>query len=384
MKNIALIGSTGSIGRQTIEVALSSPDKFRIVAMAAGGSHALFMRQMAEVKPRFCALADELAAKKVTEVPQGVRFCGGRRAALDVAAYDGADVVVIAASGFAGLEYALAAIEAGKTVALANKETLVCGGDYVMPLARRKGVSILPVDSEHSAIWQCLGFNAEAPFAKLIITASGGPFRNFTDGQLKEVTPQMALSHPTWRMGPKITVDSATLLNKGFEVIEAHHLFGAQYSDMEVVIHPQSIVHSMVRFRDGACLAQLSVPTMKIPIQMALTYPERFDCGAPPLDFSRTAALEFYPLESGRFPCFDLAAECGRAGGILPCVLNAAGEVAVKAFLDGKLRFTDIARVAEQATAAAENRPAHSFAALEEADRSARVRAEQAVRLLSF
>lgn len=379
MKNIAVIGSTGSIGRQTIEVALSSPDKMRIVAMAAGSAYELFQRQMAKVKPAFCALYDEQAAMKVTEVPSGVTLRFGKRAALDVAAYAEADITVVAASGFAGLEYTLTALEAGKTVALANKETLVCGGDFIIPFAKKMGAEILPVDSEHSAIWQCLAFDKERPLKKLIITASGGPLRNYTEDMLKKVTPEAALSHPTWQMGPKVTIDSATLMNKGFEVIEAHHLFGAAYEDIETVIHPQSVVHSLVRFHDGACIAQMSVPTMKIPIQMALTYPERFPCGAKELDLTALSPLEFYPLDRKKFPCYDLAISCARAGGVMPCALNAADEVAVKAFLEDKITFTDIAKIAEKTTAAIKNRPADGYETLVGVDKAARELAQSAV-----
>ena len=375
MKNISLIGCTGSIGRQAIEVCLASPDKFRIVAMAADSSYAVFEEQINKVKPRYCALADKTAAGRVAEVPAGTQFCAGERAALAAASYEGADIVLVAAGGFAGLKYSLAAINAGKTLALANKETLVCGGDFVMPSARKKGVDILPVDSEHSAIWQCLGFNCSAPFKRLIITASGGPFRGYTQEQLERVTPSQALAHPTWNMGAKITIDSATLLNKGFEVIEAHHLFGAEYTAITAVIHPQSVIHSMVEFADGACLAQLSVPTMKIPIQLALAYPERLDCGVQPLDFSAALSLQFFPPERGAYPCFDMAMDCAAAGGIMPCALNAAGEEAVRAFLSGALPFAGIARVIDGVLQKTENFPSDCYAAAEGADCLARKRA---------
>lgn len=375
MKNISLIGCTGSIGRQTVEVCLASPDKFRIVTMAAHGSHELFQHQINAVKPRYCALADEGAAARVTEVPAGTQFCAGEEAALAAATFGEADTVLVAAGGFAGLKYSLAAINAGKTLALANKETLVCGGDFIMPLARKRGVDILPVDSEHSAIWQCLGFDVAAPFKRLIITASGGPFRGYSQEQLSKVTPQQALSHPTWNMGAKITIDSATLLNKGFEVIEAHHLFGAEYAAITAVIHPQSIVHSMVEFEDGACLAQLSVPTMKVPIQLALSYPDRLDCGVRPLDFSTALSLQFLPLQRGSYPCFDMAMDCAAAGGTMPCALNAAGEEAVHAFLAGALPFTGIARVIDGVLQGIVNAPADCYAAAVEADLLARERA---------
>lgn len=378
MKNIALIGSTGSIGRQAIEVALKNKDSMRIVAMAAGGSHALFARQLELVRPEYAALADENAAK-MCSVPAGTRLCGGERAALDVAAFEGADIVLVAAGGFSGLKYTLAAIGAGKDVALANKETLVCGGDIVLPLAKRAGVKILPVDSEHSAIWQCLGFELNAPFKRLIITASGGAFRDLSPEQLENVTPRQALEHPTWNMGAKITVDSATLLNKGLEVIEAHHLFGAEYGKITAVLHPQSIVHSMVEFEDGAVLAQLSFPTMKLPIQLALTYPKRLPLAGAQLDFTKALSLQFSPLNTQNFPCFSLAVNSGRAGGTLPCAMNAAGEVAVHAFLREQIRFTDIPRVIEGVLSATDRQQAESYEQLAAADGLARGAAEKIV-----
>ena len=383
MKKISLIGCTGNIGRQAIEVAHANSDKFKIVAMAADSSYKLFEEQINAVKPKFCALADEEAGKKVFEVPSGTTFACGKEAALAVASYEEADVVLVAASGFAGLRYSLAAIRAGKTLALANKETLVCGGDIVMPLAREKGVAVVPVDSEHSAIWQCLGLNRRAPFRRLIITASGGPFRGYTAEQLRSVTPQMALRHPTWSMGAKITTDSATMLNKGFEVIEAHHLFGAEYAAITAVLHPQSIVHSMVEFCDGAVVAQLSNPTMKLPIQLALGYPERAPTEGAEPDFSKALSLSFEPISRGRFPCFDLATECARAGGTLPCALNAAGEVAVRAFLSGGLSFCDIPVAMREAIEGERAEKVESYEGLKEVDLRVRAAAKAAVLRLS-
>lgn len=379
---IALIGSTGSIGRQAIEVALAQPDKFRIVSMAAASSVSLFEEQLNAVKPDYAALADAEAANSLHEVPSGTRFAGGEEAALAAASYGEADVVLVAAGGFAGLKYSLEAIGAGKALALANKETLVCGGDLVMPLIKQKNLSLRPVDSEHSAIWQCLGLDLSRPFKRLIITASGGPFKNFTPEQLKCVTPAMALDHPTWNMGDKITVDSATMLNKGFEIIEAHHLFGADYGSISAVIHPQSIVHSMVEFDDGAVLAQLSHPTMKLPIQLALTCPDRAPLKGAELDFTRALSLDFSPIEAGRFPCFELALSCARAGGTLPCALNAAGEVAVRAFLSGDIKFTEIAEVIRRAAEAERGEAVTSYAQLCEVDARARRAAKGAIAAL--
>ena len=379
MRKISLIGSTGSIGRQTISLVLSRPDKFKIVAMAADSSYRLFEEQMGVVKPQYAALADSFAAKKIADVPAGTKFFGGEDAALAAASFESADIVLVAAGGFAGLKYSLEAIGAGKRLALANKETLVCGGDIVMPLIARRGGDIRPVDSEHSAIWQCLGFNLKAPFSRLIITASGGPFKNFSAEQLKGVTPAMALAHPTWSMGAKITIDSATMLNKGFEIIEAHHLFGADYNKISAVIHPQSIVHSMVEFADGAVLAQLSRPTMKLPIQLALEYPERIELEESRLSFGDALSLEFSPVSEGMFPCFDTALACARAGGTYPCALNAAGEEAVRAFLAEKIKFTDIARVIGGVTEHTVSEDVQSYAQLCETDARARAYAQKLI-----
>lgn len=368
MKKIALVGSTGSIGRQVINVVNRYPSRFKIVALAANASAREFERQINAIKPRYAALADEKAAKSVGEVPAGVNFLSGEDGALKALKECGADVIVVACGGFAGLKYSLEAVELGIPLALANKETLVCGGDLVMPKVKE----IMPVDSEHSAIWQCLGFNRNADFSRLVITASGGPFRGRKWEELGGVTAAEALNHPTWKMGAKITVDSATLLNKGYEVIEAHHLYNAPYEKITAVIHPQSIVHSLVQFADGATLAQTSYPTMELPIQLALTYPERLDCGLKQLDFSEGFSLDFQPLARKSYPLYDLALSCGEAGGVLPTALNAASEVAVNAFLKGNLRFTDIYTVADKVVQATKNVRVESYPQLEEADARAR------------
>lgn len=382
MKDIALIGSTGSIGKQVLEVVEAHKNSFRIVAMAANADSKTFSAQLWSVRPAYAALANQQVGKTVSEVPQGTTFLTGEQAALAVASYPAADIVVVAASGFAGLAYTLAAIAAHKTVALANKETLVCGGDLVIPEVKKQGVELVPIDSEHSAIWQCLHFHTGAPFQNLIITASGGAFRGYSQQQLQTVTPAQALNHPTWRMGPKITVDSATLLNKGFEVIEAHHLFGAPYQNIKTVIHPQSIVHSMVEFADGAILAQLSNPSMCLPIQAALTYPKRMPCPVKPLSFAEAFSLQFQPLVRADYPCYDLALTCGTQGGILPTVLNAAGEVAVHAFLQGQIGFLQIAGVLFKVVNATPNAPVQSFEQLSATDKQARQQANQVIHQL--
>lgn len=370
MKNIALIGCTGSIGRQAIKVAARYPEKFRIVAMAANTGGEVFVRQAAEVRPAFAALRQEGEA---VPVPAGTRFARGESAFEEACSYADADVVLVAVTGFAGLKAALLAIGAGKDIALANKESLVAGGDLVMRLAAEKGVNVLPVDSEHSAVWQCLHFDRKAPFSRILLTASGGALRDVPLAELSSVTAAQALAHPNWDMGAKITIDCATMLNKGFEVIEAMHLYGAALSQIKVLIHRESVVHSLVEFADGAALAQLGVPSMELPIQLALTYPERLPC-CPPADLAAVGALHFSEVERGRYPCFFLALGCAEKGGAYPCILNAAGEVAVGAFLKGQIKYTQIAEIIEGALCAGEL-PYGSYAALEEADAAARARA---------
>lgn len=376
MKKVALVGSTGSIGRQVINVCRRHPDKFSVAALIANGSKDELLRQVFELTPEYAALTDVSVAKSVGGLPDGVKFMAGEKGALTALEDCGADVIVVACGGFAGLKYSLKAVELGVPLALANKETLVCGGELIMPEVRE----IMPVDSEHSAIWQCLNFDRNAPFDSLVITASGGAFRGRKWETLASVTPAEALAHPTWKMGAKITVDCATLLNKGYEIIEAHHLYGAPYEKLSAVIHPQSIVHSLVRFKDGATLAQLSYPTMELPIQLALTYPERLDCGLKQLDFCRALSLEFLPLERKSYPLFGLALDCGKAGGILPTALNAASEVAVNAFLKGGLRFTDIYTVADKVVSETANEGVQSYAQLALADENARRLAEKIIK----
>ena len=365
MKKISLIGSTGSIGRQVIEVALRHPDEYEIVALVAGGNRRLFERQVNLLKPKLSALASE-----------------DREKALKAADFEEADIIFNAASGFSGLEYSLRAVKAGKTLALANKETLVCGGDLIVALANMSGSLIIPVDSEHSAIWQCLNFENNKPVRRLIITASGGAFLNAPYESLKDVTAEQALAHPTWKMGKKITIDSATLMNKGYEVIEAHFLYGTPYSDIEAVLHPQSIVHSLVEFCDGALLAQMSYPTMELPIQLALSFPQRLDLAVEPMDFKRAFSLDFKPLVRHNYPCFDLALRCGEEGGTLPCALNAADEEAVAAFLDGKIKFTDIYTVIERVLRGTRIERVESFNQLLEVDKAARLAAQQIIKTI--
>jgi len=347
MIKLAILGSTGSVGRQALRVVDSFADELQPVALAAGGNRALLLEQARRYSPKLITLEKEsdavwlqkeLGAQRKTEIYYG------REGLLAAAAASGADTVLTAISGAAGLEPTLAAIRAGKNIALANKETLVAAGELVMGEARRRGVKITPVDSEHSAVWQCLNGENHEQVSRIILTASGGPFRTFTREEMKNITPAMALNHPNWAMGPKITVDSATLMNKGLEVIEARWLFDVDYDKIKVVIHPQSIIHSMVEYNDGSVIAQLGVPDMRLPIQYALLYPHRPDGGAPRLKWP-VRDLTFEEPDLERFPALALAYEAGRAGNTVPAVFNAANEVAVGAFLDGQIGFTAIADI---------------------------------------
>ena len=376
MKKIALIGSTGSIGRQAVEVALRYPDRFRIVALAANTDARPRAEPAARLPPR---LPGRRRAGATAGVPAGWRRACGEAAFEEACAFAEADVVLVAVTGFAGLKATLLALEAGKDVALANKESLVAGGALVTALAKKKGARILPVDSEHSAIWQCLGFDRNAPFRRILLTASGGALRDVPLCDLACVTAKQALAHPNWRMGDKITIDCATMLNKGFEVIEAMHLFGAELAQVQVLIHRESVVHSMVEFADGAVLAQLGVPSMELPIQLSLTYPERLSCALPPVDFLQLGALHFEGVDAARYPCFTLALAAAKAGGTLPCMLNAAGEVAVSAFLRGQIKYTQIAEIIEDTLSRAVRGEAESYAQLAETDRAARAAAAKRV-----
>ena len=376
MKTISLIGSTGSIGRQVCSVVRRYPDKFKIESIVANSSTDLFLQQVREFMPKYAALADEAAGRAIADqIPQGVKFGYGEKATEEAIAYG--EVAFVAATGFAGLKYSLKATELKKDIALANKETLVCGGELVMSKIKGAGIDLMPVDSEHSALWQALNFRADSPFRRLIITASGGPFYSYTPEQLQAVTPASALKHPTWQMGAKITIDSATLLNKGFEVIEAKWLYDCPLEKIHTVVQPESIIHSMVEFEDGAILAQMSYPTMELPIQLALTYPERFDCGLKPLDFEALGAIRFLPLERKRFPCYDLALKAAEMGDNYPCALNGAGEVAVRAFLEGRIAFPAIAETIEAALIKTEKCAPDSYQALKATDERARALARE-------
>ncbi|MCL2352062.1 MAG: 1-deoxy-D-xylulose-5-phosphate reductoisomerase [Firmicutes bacterium] len=353
MKNISLLGSTGSIGRQTLEVARNLPGEIKIAALAANKNVSLLEAQIAEFRPALACVGSKSDAeplRKALAVPCRVVF--GPEGLAEAAAYGGADTVVNALSGAAGLVPALTAINAGKTLALANKEALAAAGELVTDAAKKRGVPIYPIDSEHSAVWQCLESEGRAKaLERIYLTASGGPFRGKTKTELMNVTPEQALRHPNWRMGPKITVDSATLMNKGLEVIEARWLFGVEAERIEVLIHPQSVIHSMVGFADGAVVAQLGTPDMRVPIQYALTYPERRPGPCPRPDFIGIGPLTFEKPDADAFPCLGLAYEALHAGGALPAVLSAADEAAVEAFLGGRIRFPDIPSLIERTMA---------------------------------
>ena len=340
MKKIALIGSTGSIGQQVLNVVDLNRDKFEIISLSANVNYSLLQDQILRYKPKIATLSDSLSAQKINNLPPETLFYYGENSMLH-AVDESADLVVVAVTGFAGLKAVLQAISQGQTVALANKESLVCGGELVTKLAKEKGVKILPIDSEHSAIWQCLSFDTQKPFEKLILTASGGAFRDIPIENLSSVTKEDALKHPNWNMGKKITVDCATMVNKAFEVIEAKWLFDADYDKIDVVIHPQSIIHSMVEFCDGSIMAQLASPDMRLPIALALSYPDRLEKTGDKLNLLGKH-LDFKALDTKRYPCFGLVLESAKRGGVYPCAISCANEEAVKFFLDGKIKFTEI------------------------------------------
>jgi 1-deoxy-D-xylulose 5-phosphate reductoisomerase len=346
MKKIAILGSTGSIGTQTLEVVRANGD-IGVVALTAGKNVDLLEKQIREFRPKFAAIWKEKDAKelkeRLTDIHCEIGF--GMEGLIQAAVIAEADVVVTAVVGMIGIEPTVAAIEAGKDIALANKETLVCAGHIIMPLAKEKKVQILPVDSEHSAIFQCLQGNENNPIEKILLTASGGPFRDYTKSQLEKVTLQDALHHPNWSMGKKITIDSSTMVNKGLEVIEAKWLFSVEPENIQVVVQPQSIIHSMVQFQDGGVMAQLGTPDMKLPIQYALYYPNRRKLLGERLDFTRLSEITIARPDMEVFEGLKYAFEACKIGGSVPTVLNAANEYAVAKFLDGKIRYVDIVRM---------------------------------------
>lgn len=351
MKRISLLGSTGSVGTQTLDVVSRHPESFRVEALAAGRNAELVIEQANRFRPRLVSVATkEIADRVEAHLPAGTKLVYGDEGLIEAATLPDADIVVTAIVGSQGLKPTLAAIEAGKPIGLANKETLVSGGHLVSEAAKRKGVRLLPVDSEHSAIFQCLNGEPRSAVRRIVLTASGGSFRDRTRDELVGVTVQEALAHPNWSMGSKVTIDSATMANKGLEVIEAHWLFDVPFEQIEVIVHPESIVHSFVEFEDRSIVAQMGVPDMRVPIQYALTYPERFASPAvPSLDLTELGKLHFRKMDYDRFRMLRMAFDCGKAGGTMPAVYNAANEVAVARFLTGDIAFLDIESIVETA-----------------------------------
>jgi 1-deoxy-D-xylulose-5-phosphate reductoisomerase len=382
MKRIAILGSTGSIGQSALAVVDSHPDRLEVVGLAAGGNADRLAAQIERYRPRIVAMAagdglDQLKRLGVNGIPVGGT---GRDGLVAVAAHPDVDLVLCASSGTDALEAVLAAIEKGKTIALANKEVLVMAGGLVTEAAARRDVAILPVDSEHNAIHQCLHARSRTEIRKLVLTASGGPFRGRAASDLARVTADEALKHPTWRMGRKITIDSATLMNKGLEVIEAHWLFGVAADQIEVLIHPQSVVHSMVELTDGSVIAQLGVTDMRMPIQYAFSYPDRWPTPLPALDLIQASRLEFDRPDTAAFPCLTLAYRALAAERSLPVVLNAANEVAVSRFLEGRIAFTSIPEIIERTMEAHPVAPVRTLEEVRNVDRWARTHADETAR----
>jgi 1-deoxy-D-xylulose-5-phosphate reductoisomerase len=357
LKQLSILGSTGSIGRQCLSVVEALPERFGIVALAAGGNLPELTGQIERHRPELVSVSDEKKARELASTLRGTGISPlpaihyGREGLLAVGTHTRADIVVSAAVGVVGLEATYEAVNLGKTVALSNKEVLVAAGELVMAAAKKAGRELLPVDSEHNAVHQCLRGGTQGEVRRLVLTASGGPFRKTPLASLGTVSPEQALAHPNWKMGNRITIDSATMMNKGFEVIEARWLFGVRPDQIDVVIHPQSTVHSMVEFVDGSILAQLGPTDMRMPIQYALTYPERVASNRVALDWGKLRRLDFARVSTRRFPCLRLAREAMKKGGALPCALNAADEVAVEAFLERRLPFPGIAEVIERVLA---------------------------------
>ena len=379
VKRIVILGATGSIGTQALDV-IEGSDELEVAALAAARNHELLIEQAEAHGVGRIALADEAAAARAAESWTGGEVLAGAEGLVELITGTGCDLVLNALMGSAGLGPTVAALGEGIDLALANKESLVVGGELVMTLAEATGATIIPVDSEHSALYQLV--NAEqrpGTIDRLVLTASGGPFRGRSAAELANVTPEQALAHPTWDMGGKITIDSATLMNKGLELIEAQWLFGVPLDRIDVVVHPQSIVHALVHLNDGASLAHMGYPDMRIPISYALHYPERADVPVEPLDLPELGELTFERPDEATFPCLRLAREAAAAGGTAPCVLNAANEVAVQAFLDGEIAFAAIAEVIERALAAHEAGPVRHFSDLYRADAEARIGARELI-----
>lgn len=380
MKNISLLGSTGSIGKQTLEVAAANPDKMKIRVLAAHTSDTILEEQIRAVEPDFAVLTDKEAAARLRARYTGkTEILAGEEGLLAAATYSEVDTVLASMVGYAGLRPTMAAINCGKNIALANKETLVAAGSLVMEAVAKNNVSLTPVDSEHSAIFQALQGGKEDEVKRLLITASGGPFRGKKRSELETVTLAQCLNHPNWSMGKKITVDSSTLANKGLEVIESHWLFNMPYEKIDVVVHPQSIIHSLVEFCDGSVIAQLGEPDMRLPIQYALSYPCRYHKAFDQLDLIKAGTLTFEAPDMEAFPSLRIAIDCGKAGGTLPCVFNAANEEAVYAFLDNKIKYLDIPYITEKVASLHKNIAAPCIEDIERADAEARAAAQSII-----
>src|SRR5919106_682376 len=373
MRRLVILGSTGSIGTQALDVVRRNPDRFQVVGLAAAQNHELLVGQIREFMPPQVAVSDEAAAGELRGALVGIR-------SAELLARDSeSDMVLNAMVGAVGLAPTLATLQSGKMLALANKESLIVGGELVMDLVKGEPDRLVPVDSEHAALAQCLRGERRDDLRRVLITASGGPFRGWTRDELARASVKEALAHPTWQMGPKITIDSATLMNKGLEVIEAHYLFGLEYGRIDVVVHPESVIHGVAEVRDGSMVAQLSAPDMRLPIQLGLAYPDRLGTGIAPLDLAQLGSLTFEPVDRDAFPSLDLAYRAGSLGGTYPAALNAANEVAVMAFLEGKLALTGIPEIVSAVLD--EHQPARvvSLVTLERADSWARRRAAELV-----
>jgi len=376
-KRVVIIGATGSIGTSTCDVIDSLPGRFDVVGLAAGSNGELLAERVEKYRPQVVAVADDATAERYRDAltRYGATLFAGSEGVARVAAWPEADTVVCAAVGASGLDPLFAAIDAGHTVALANKEPLVMAGELVMARASERGVAVLPVDSEHNALFQCIDGCRPDDVRRIILTASGGPFYRATRDELANIEPEQAVNHPTWRMGRKVSVDSATLMNKGLEIIEATWLFGMPLDKIEVLIHPQSIVHGIVEFVDGGMVAYVSRPDMRIPIQCALTWPERLETAFERLDIVGSAPWTFAEPEVSQFPCLDLARRAAQAGGTFPAVLNAANEVAVESFMEKEIGFLDIARVVERTVSAHTESDSFSLEVVKMADKWARIEA---------
>jgi len=375
MKRIAILGSTGSIGKSTLELVDLHPDRFKVVALAAGSNDSALVKQCQKYNPSIAAMSDSASAERLSSMLPGITVHSGTEGLTEVSCMPEADIIISAISGAAGLVPTYKALVEGKQVALANKEALVMAGDLIMSLVNKGKGTLVPIDSEHSALQQCLTGFPMKEVRRLILTASGGPFLDYSREKLRNVTAEEALRHPTWDMGPKVTVDSATLMNKGLEVLEASHLFQVSGESIDVIIHPQSIIHSLVEFLDGTVLAQMGITDMKVPILSALTFPDRIESKLDRLDIEKLQEIDFRPPDTSRFPCLELAYRALEEGGTVPATLNAANESAVEAFLGGNIKFTDIPLVIKTVISQAGRVPADSLESILAADQEARKRA---------